>query len=215
MGWVTGAIAVRTACIVLCTSCTYCQACRGRTGEAPAAAGTGSGMSAEEQQQNGEQIEAQQPADGEQVRRRPTCRRALRTGGPGAPNRAAHCLEWPSWRQLGSQADGRSAANAVAVAVAAAAAAAACATPAPMSTLSQVVTPWDVTGGADGKIDYNKLVAQVGECCCRSCCSCGFLLSWPGWVAQVAPAPFPPFSPVQTMVRLLILSATCSLAARR
>ena len=26
----------------------------------------------------------------------------------------------------------------------------------------QVVTPWDVTGGADGKIDYNKLVEQVG-----------------------------------------------------
>lgn len=25
----------------------------------------------------------------------------------------------------------------------------------------QVITPWDVTGGADGKIDYNKLVAQV------------------------------------------------------
>ncbi|PRW61499.1 tryptophan--tRNA cytoplasmic [Chlorella sorokiniana] len=48
-------------------------------------------MSAEEQQQNGEQVEAQQPADGEQV-----------------------------------------------------------------------VTPWDVTGGADGKIDYNKLVEQFG-----------------------------------------------------
>ncbi|EFN53541.1 hypothetical protein CHLNCDRAFT_25698 [Chlorella variabilis] len=27
---------------------------------------------------------------------------------------------------------------------------------------SQVITPWDVTGGADGKIDYNKLVAQFG-----------------------------------------------------
>ena len=26
----------------------------------------------------------------------------------------------------------------------------------------QVVTPWDVSGGADGKIDYNKLVAQFG-----------------------------------------------------
>lgn len=26
----------------------------------------------------------------------------------------------------------------------------------------QVITPWDVTGGADGKIDYNKLVAQFG-----------------------------------------------------
>jgi hypothetical protein len=28
---------------------------------------------------------------------------------------------------------------------------------------AQVVTPWDVTGGADGKIDYNKLVSQVGR----------------------------------------------------
>lgn len=27
---------------------------------------------------------------------------------------------------------------------------------------TQVITPWDVTGGSDGKIDYNKLVAQVG-----------------------------------------------------
>ncbi|KAI3424193.1 hypothetical protein D9Q98_009549 [Chlorella vulgaris] len=26
----------------------------------------------------------------------------------------------------------------------------------------QVVTPWDVAGGADGKIDYNKLVSQFG-----------------------------------------------------
>lgn len=26
----------------------------------------------------------------------------------------------------------------------------------------QVVTPWDVAGGADGKIDYNKLVEQFG-----------------------------------------------------
>jgi hypothetical protein len=26
----------------------------------------------------------------------------------------------------------------------------------------QVVTPWEVSGGADGKIDYNKLVAQFG-----------------------------------------------------
>lgn len=26
----------------------------------------------------------------------------------------------------------------------------------------QVVTPWDVAGGADGKVDYNKLVAQFG-----------------------------------------------------
>jgi len=26
----------------------------------------------------------------------------------------------------------------------------------------QVVTPWDVSGGADGKIDYNKLVEQFG-----------------------------------------------------
>ncbi len=26
----------------------------------------------------------------------------------------------------------------------------------------QVVTPWDVQGGADGKIDYNKLVEQFG-----------------------------------------------------
>lgn len=29
----------------------------------------------------------------------------------------------------------------------------------------QVITPWDVTGGADGKIDYNKLVAQVRAAC--------------------------------------------------
>lgn len=26
----------------------------------------------------------------------------------------------------------------------------------------QVVTPWEVSGGADGKIDYDKLVAQFG-----------------------------------------------------
>lgn len=26
----------------------------------------------------------------------------------------------------------------------------------------QVVTPWDVSGGADGRIDYNKLVEQFG-----------------------------------------------------
>lgn len=26
----------------------------------------------------------------------------------------------------------------------------------------QIVTPWDVQGGADGKIDYNKLVEQFG-----------------------------------------------------
>ena len=26
----------------------------------------------------------------------------------------------------------------------------------------QVITPWDVAGGADGKVDYNKLVVQFG-----------------------------------------------------
>jgi tryptophanyl-tRNA synthetase len=30
------------------------------------------------------------------------------------------------------------------------------------SAEEQVVTPWDVSGGADGKIDYNKLVEQFG-----------------------------------------------------
>lgn len=34
--------------------------------------------------------------------------------------------------------------------------------PAPPIAAPQVVTPWDVAGGADGKIDYNKLVEQVG-----------------------------------------------------
>ena len=29
-------------------------------------------------------------------------------------------------------------------------------------TPTQVITPWDVSGGADGKVDYNKLVAQFG-----------------------------------------------------
>lgn len=27
--------------------------------------------------------------------------------------------------------------------------------------LSQVVTPWDVSGGTDGKIDYDKLIREV------------------------------------------------------
>jgi hypothetical protein len=27
--------------------------------------------------------------------------------------------------------------------------------------LVQVITPWDVQGGADGKVDYNKLIEQV------------------------------------------------------
>ena len=27
--------------------------------------------------------------------------------------------------------------------------------------VSQVVTPWDVTGGTDGKIDYDKLIREV------------------------------------------------------
>jgi hypothetical protein len=26
-----------------------------------------------------------------------------------------------------------------------------------------VITPWDVSGGADGKVDYNKLTEQVGR----------------------------------------------------
>jgi hypothetical protein len=25
----------------------------------------------------------------------------------------------------------------------------------------QVITPWDVSGGADGKVDYDKLISQV------------------------------------------------------
>ena len=25
----------------------------------------------------------------------------------------------------------------------------------------QVITPWDVTGGTDGKIDYDKLIREV------------------------------------------------------
>lgn len=28
----------------------------------------------------------------------------------------------------------------------------------------QVVDPWSVSGGADGRIDYNKLLEQVGDC---------------------------------------------------
>ena len=27
--------------------------------------------------------------------------------------------------------------------------------------MHQVIDPWNVSGGADGKIDYNKLLAQV------------------------------------------------------
>ena len=167
MGWVSSAIAIRTACIVLCTSCTYCQARRGRSRRGPSS-------SRHRQRDERGGAAAKRGADRGSAARgwragaasAPTCRRALSTGGPGAANRAAHWLEWPSCRQLGSQADGRTAA----IAAAAAAAAAAYATPAPDVLSSQVVTPWDVTGGADGKIDYNKLVAQVGECCCRSCC---------------------------------------------
>lgn len=36
--------------------------------------------------------------------------------------------------------------------------------------LSQVVTPWDVSGGTDGKIDYDKLIREVpdGQPCCVS-----------------------------------------------
>lgn len=33
---------------------------------------------------------------------------------------------------------------------------------APAADGEQVVTPWDVSGGADGKIDYNKLVREFG-----------------------------------------------------
>ena len=29
------------------------------------------------------------------------------------------------------------------------------------SNLQQVVTPWDVSGGTDGKIDYDKLTREV------------------------------------------------------
>jgi hypothetical protein len=29
------------------------------------------------------------------------------------------------------------------------------------AALAQVITPWAVTGGSDGKVDYNKLVEQV------------------------------------------------------
>lgn len=36
------------------------------------------------------------------------------------------------------------------------------ATPEATQPGEQVVTPWDVSGGADGKIDYNKLVQQFG-----------------------------------------------------
>jgi hypothetical protein len=28
-------------------------------------------------------------------------------------------------------------------------------------SINQVITPWDVQGGADGKVDYNKLIEQV------------------------------------------------------
>ncbi len=30
-----------------------------------------------------------------------------------------------------------------------------------ISNLQQVVTPWDVSGGTDGKIDYEKLTREV------------------------------------------------------
>jgi tryptophanyl-tRNA synthetase len=36
------------------------------------------------------------------------------------------------------------------------------ATPNGTTSGEQIVTPWDVSGGADGKIDYSKLVAQFG-----------------------------------------------------
>lgn len=27
----------------------------------------------------------------------------------------------------------------------------------------QVITPWDVSGGADGKVDYDKLIREVSH----------------------------------------------------
>ena len=30
-----------------------------------------------------------------------------------------------------------------------------------LGAVAQVVTPWDVSGGTDGKIDYNKLLNEV------------------------------------------------------
>jgi hypothetical protein len=35
----------------------------------------------------------------------------------------------------------------------------------PLPCAAQHVDPWSVQGGADGKIDYNKLVEQVGAAC--------------------------------------------------
>jgi hypothetical protein len=29
--------------------------------------------------------------------------------------------------------------------------------------LLQVITPWDVSGGADGKVDYDKLIREVSR----------------------------------------------------
>lgn len=119
MGWVSSAIAIRTACIVLCTSCTYCQARRGRSRRGPSS-------SRHRQRDERGGAAAKRGADRGSAARgwragaasAPTCRRALSTGGPGAANRAAHWLEWPSCRQLGSQADGRTAAIAAAAAAA-------------------------------------------------------------------------------------------------
>jgi hypothetical protein len=75
-----------------------------------------------------------------------------------------------------------------------------CSRPPPAGALSaraatQVITPWDVTGGADGKVDYNKLVAQV-RAITRSPARPRAAAAWPSAamaaVAAAAPDARPP-----------------------
>lgn len=114
------------------------------------------------------EAQQQQQADGEQVRRRPHAPCTSPSSSLLRP--ALPCMfmnEAPAMLKLTAMPCPQPPA-----AAAAAAATAACRLPprtsapwcAPIATpiaAPQVVTPWDVAGGADGKIDYNKLVEQV------------------------------------------------------
>lgn len=81
-----------------------------------------------------------------------------------APAIATHKVDLflPNWRIEERAINGRFATAAAAATAATAAATRLLPAHPPSSPgACQVITPWDVTGGADGKIDYNKLVAQV------------------------------------------------------
>lgn len=111
------------------------------------------------EQQQQQHPDGEQQQDGDQVRdMRAVALRAVRL-----------LQAWPS---LVPCSKGQVLACPPAWRIAAAATAAAAASPPPplsrclprlrLDLTAQVVTPWDVAGGADGKIDYNKLVEQVG-----------------------------------------------------